>query len=163
MSFTRVFQFFEMNTTLLDRYRHPGQGPLRQGPLRQGPLGRGPEPGFIIKSVIKTSRTQNSGTQRFGTVPGTKKIRYSVPGTWNFPRHVSGPVPTSAFRYRYNTSLSANAFKISRDTHAFGVDSLIKMAFKSILLSFLHLFLKSNLVFERYSYMIQSILSTIKI
>ena len=48
----------------------------------------------ILKSGIRDRDWNPDLSQLFGSVPGTKKIRFSVPGTENFLGHGPGPVPT---------------------------------------------------------------------
>ena len=104
-----------------------------------GTLGRGP--GLIIKSGTGSgTRIQNLRDSRprleilksgirdwewhpdfsqlkifWDMVPGTKKIRHSVPGTENFLAHASGPVPTpvhSPFKWKKNKFRSCKACKL---------------------------------------------------
>ena len=53
-------------------------------------------PGSGTGTRTQICGTRDSGTQLWGTVPGTKEFRNPVRGTENFPGHAPGPVPTPA-------------------------------------------------------------------
>ena len=76
----------------------------------------GLEPGRGEKIVVKCRRfpledrqnydfaNENSGTQLWGTVPGTTEFRDSVSGTDNFPGHGPGPVPTPGLSLQHESN-----------------------------------------------------------
>ena len=88
---------------LRDPAKNPGLGPGPGRKIRKSGIrdrdSKLKNPGSGTGTGTQIRGTRDSGTQLWGTVPGTKEIRDAVSGTENFPGHGPGPVPTLVYTF----------------------------------------------------------------